>query len=58
MKQVIVLVAMIILGVGLATMVTGFEASAKTITTNAGTMVKDVLPATSMVDEAEVFFAA
>jgi len=35
MKQVIVLVAMIILGVGIAGMVMGFEATAETITNNA-----------------------
>ena len=35
MKQVIVLVAMIILGVGIAGMVMGFEVTAQTITGNA-----------------------
>lgn len=35
MKQVIILVAMIILGVGIAGMVMGFEATAETITNNA-----------------------
>ena len=39
MKQVIVLVAMIILGVGIAGMVTGFKDQASTITTSAGTLI-------------------
>lgn len=41
MKQVIVLVAMIILGVGIAGMVQGFETTAGTITTNAGTAITE-----------------
>ena len=42
MKQVIVLVAMIILGVGIAGMVMGFEATAETITDNAATCITTV----------------
>ena len=57
MKQVIVLVAMIILGVAVAGMVTGFETSATTITENAGTLVTEVLPDTSMVENQEVYDA-
>ena len=40
MKQVIVLVAMIILGVGIAGMVTGFEATATSITDGASTLIE------------------
>ena len=39
MKQVIVLVAMIILGVGIAGMVMGFETTATTITNGASTTI-------------------
>ena len=56
MKQVIVLVAMIILGVALAGMVTGFETNAETISTNAGSLITDVLPSTSMVEMSEAAF--
>ena len=42
MKQVIVLVAMIILGVGIAGMVMGFEATAEKITDNAATSITTV----------------
>ncbi|MBQ2868125.1 MAG: hypothetical protein IJM99_11860 [Firmicutes bacterium] len=40
MKQVIVLVAMIILGVGIAGMVTGFDTVATSITDGATTMIE------------------
>ena len=50
MKQVIILVAMVILGVALAGMVTGFETNAELITKNANSLVKDVLPSVSVVE--------